>query len=190
MTKEARTISMNSAGVSRSPRSSCYRVVLWAVTLGWVMLIFYFSTRRFGLDFSDSLLTRVLAFLQFSVSSRTFAILSNRLRKTAHVIEYGFLAVSLYGAFGDRDPFRWRLRRALWCVFLAGAYSLTDEFHQTFVPGRTASLADCGIDATGAAIGVALLYLSQPALRIIVRRVTVRAQATEHDRIPAMRRSR
>ena len=76
----------------------------------------------------------------------------------------------LYGGFGDRDPFRWRLRRASWCVFIAAAYSLTDEFHQAFVPGRNASLGDCGIDATGAAIAIALLYLGQQALQRIARR--------------------
>src|SRR5205823_10555831 len=51
------------------------------------------------------------------------------------------------------DLFDWRPRRALGCVLVAGAYSLADEFHQTFVPGRTPSLADCGIDTTGAALG-------------------------------------
>jgi VanZ family protein len=160
---------MNSWFASHSSRSSYARVVLWALTLAWAMLIFYFSTRRFGPDFSDSLLTRVLAFLQLSVSSKTFAILSARLRKTVHVIEYGVLAVSLYGACADRDPFRWRQRRALWCIFIAAAYSLTDEFHQAFVPGRNASLADYGIDAIGAAIAVALLYLGPQALRLRLR---------------------
>jgi VanZ family protein len=38
----------------------------------------------------------------------------------------------------------------------AAAYSLTDEFHQLFVPGRHASIADCAIDSTGAALAVLL----------------------------------
>jgi VanZ family protein len=41
---------------------------------------------------------------------------------------------------------------------VAGAYSLTDEFHQTFVPGRGPSLIDCGIDTTGAALGALVFY--------------------------------
>ena len=36
--------------------------------------------------------------------------------------------------------------------FVAAVYSLTDEWHQTFVPSRTASLFDCGFDSVGAAI--------------------------------------
>ena len=164
MTREPQTFGMNSGGASRFLFSPYSGVVSWALTLAWAILIFYFSTSRFGPDFSHSLLSRVLNFLQLSVSSRTFSILSARLRKAAHVIEYGILAVSLYGACGDREPFCWRLRRALRCVFIAAAYSLTDEFHQAFATGRTASLADCGIDTTGAAIGVALLYLSQQTL--------------------------
>jgi VanZ family protein len=49
----------------------------------------------------------------------------------------------------------------LWCVFIAAAYSLTDEFHQMFVPGRHASLMDCGVDTTGAAIAVAIVCQGQ-----------------------------
>ncbi len=43
-------------------------------------------------------------------------------------------------------------------VLIAGLYSLTDEFHQTMVPGRGPSLRDCGIDTFGAALGILALY--------------------------------
>ena len=56
------------------------------------------------------------------------------------------------------DGFRWRPRQASWCVVVASAYSLTDELHQVFSPGRHASLIDCGIDTTGAAIAMVLVY--------------------------------
>jgi VanZ family protein len=35
-------------------------------------------------------------------------------------------------------------------------YSATDELHQSFVPGRTPTLMDIGIDALGAVLGIAL----------------------------------
>jgi VanZ family protein len=35
---------------------------------------------------------------------------------------------------------------------------LTDEYHQSFVPGRTASLVDSGIDTAGALLALVLLY--------------------------------
>ena len=38
-------------------------------------------------------------------------------------------------------------------------YRVLDELHQAFVPGRTASEADLGLDAAGALIGVGLALL-------------------------------
>ena len=41
-----------------------------------------------------------------------------------------------------------------WAWALAVLYASTDEFHQLFVPGRTATLRDVLIDAAGAALGL------------------------------------
>jgi VanZ family protein len=46
----------------------------------------------------------------------------------------------------------------LGALVVAGLFSLADEYHQSFVPGRTASLVDSGIDTTGALLGMVLLY--------------------------------
>ena len=50
------------------------------------------------------------------------------------------------------------LAAAFAALIVAGLYSLGDEYHQSFVPGRGASLVDCGIDTAGALIGLVLLY--------------------------------
>ena len=42
-------------------------------------------------------------------------------------------------------------------VLLALLYAVLDEFHQWFVPGRTAAITDCLIDVSGAAAGQGLL---------------------------------
>ena len=68
--------------------------------------------------------------------------------KLAHVGEYAILGACIQWALGARPAW------PAWLMTLA--YAATDEFHQTFVPGRTARVTDVLIDAAGAAAGIAL----------------------------------
>lgn len=49
---------------------------------------------------------------------------------------------------------RGRSKAALWAWLLTIAYAATDEFHQSFVPGRGDSIVDVGIDSIGSALGL------------------------------------
>jgi len=49
--------------------------------------------------------------------------------------------------------------RLAWAWILAVAYAATDEFHQSFTAGRHMSVQDVAIDATGAMIGLAALWV-------------------------------
>jgi len=132
---------------------------LWLTTLAWAALIFYLSTGAFGGSLSGWLLREFLRLCHIDVSTHTFSTLHFLLRKLAHLTEYAVFSLLLYGCFGSQHQFKWRTRTAWWCLAVAGAYGFTDEFHQLFVPGRTASLLDCGIDGMGAALGLLGLYL-------------------------------
>jgi len=76
--------------------------------------------------------------------------------KVYHAIEYagfaGILAVALR-AGGSRFV----LARA---ALLAILYGLSDEYHQQFVPGREADLADVAADAVGAVVACLLLFFA------------------------------
>ena len=65
------------------------------------------------------------------------------------------LSVLLYRAL--RAGRRWDLRAGSLAFTLAGLYAMSDEFHQWFVPGRTAAAADCLIDMSGAVAGQGIL---------------------------------
>ena len=74
-----------------------------------------------------------------------------------HLFAYAVLAILLARGFGaNYGNFQ---RRALLAWSLATLYGVSDEFHQSFVPGRHPSVLDVGIDAAGAAIGLGMLYL-------------------------------
>lgn len=73
-------------------------------------------------------------------------------KKGGHMTGYALLALSYWRALGFRQG-RWWLA---WC--LAVLYAVTDEFHQSFVPGRSASIWDVLIfDNLGALISLWLL---------------------------------
>jgi VanZ family protein len=68
------------------------------------------------------------------------------LRKLAHATEYAVLGALLVRATG----------RTGLAIALGTLYAVSDEIHQTFVPGRMGSPVDVAIDAIGVACGVVL----------------------------------
>jgi VanZ family protein len=66
------------------------------------------------------------------------------LRKLAHTGEYAVLGLLLHRATG----------RAGLASALGVLYAVSDEIHQSFVPGRMGSPVDVGIDAVGVVVGV------------------------------------
>lgn len=77
------------------------------------------------------------------------------LKKTAHLIEYGIFATLVYrGLINSKIENK---KAMIYSVFAAFLYGASDEFHQSFVSGRTATLRDILIDTTGAAIAIYLV---------------------------------
>ena len=84
-------------------------------------------------------------------------------RKLAHFTEYLILGIFL--ALDAQDIAVMRQRETgfayIWFIpFLTGMlYAATDEFHQSFVPGRSCELRDMMIDSAGVAAGAFILLL-------------------------------
>ncbi len=103
----------------------------WLPPLVWMAVIFTFSTRHGG----GHLPTAEIV-----------------LRKLAHVTEYLLLAALLMRA----------LRRSGVAIAVPVAiaaalvYAASDEWHQSFVPGRTATPRDVAIDGVGIALAAVI----------------------------------
>ena len=82
-----------------------------------------------------------------TVSTSNFYLWDFLLKKSAHVIEYGILATRIYRALVNYEVKK--DKAILVAIFLAFLYGVTDEFHQSFVPGRGPKFTDTLIDAFG-----------------------------------------
>ena len=77
----------------------------------------------------------------------------------AHFTEYAILASLLWLALRSSPRFA---RHATALAFgLAALYALSDELHQSFVPGRTPDARDWLVDLAGAALAIWLLSRSR-----------------------------
>lgn len=102
---------------------------LWTPVLFWAALIFTFSSIQVG-------------------SASEFYWKDFIVKKTAHVIEYGIFATLVYRALINSNVNK---IKSMWLsVLIAFLYGLTDEFHQSFTPGRGPKFTDVLIDTFGA----------------------------------------
>ncbi len=77
--------------------------------------------------------------------------------KLVHAIVYGILGFFTLGSMKSTVE-GYRLFQIVLAVVLVVIYGGLDEFHQHFIPGRTADIHDLMADAVGGMIGVGLLY--------------------------------
>lgn len=139
---------------------TCRKAVAWALVLAWMGVIAYLSHQP--VDESNELSFGVAAVAIRAVAQvapEAAVVINPRrmnhiVRKGAHVIAYmvlGFLVLNaqhVSGATGIRSL----ATTMLICVLFAAS----DEWHQTFVPGRGGQVSDVVLDAVGAAVGIVL----------------------------------
>jgi len=122
-------------------------------------VIFVMSSRAGESDKSGGLLNGAIAWASptfyHTLSQYQLECLNYGFRKTCHVTEYAILALLFMRALRSGQK-RISLGSLLLALFCATLYACTDEFHQRFVPGRTASLEDVLIDSVGALLALIL----------------------------------
>ncbi len=130
---------------SKYPQSVKY----WLPVILWMLIIYFMSTGLFSADNTSHIFEPLLYYLFPGISRNSVTLLHELIRKAAHVTEYFVLGLLLFRAFRSSSLQGWSLRWAVWSVAAVAFYALTDEFHQSFVSTRTASLFDVGIDVGG-----------------------------------------
>lgn len=82
-------------------------------------------------------------------------------KKTAHLVEYSILFTLLYRAFTNTTKFS-KKQAALISFFIIVAYGISDEYHQSFTPGREPKLRDVGFDAAGGLLAYLAIWRYLP----------------------------
>lgn len=79
--------------------------------------------------------------------------------KLAHMVLYFGLGILLHLTFRNSDNAILQKYAAIFAVLLGVFYGITDEFHQSFVPGRTSSLHDLLADGIGVTIAQVIFVI-------------------------------
>jgi VanZ family protein len=128
----------------------------WWPVLVWGALISSFSTGAFTPEHTSRIIVPVLHWLFPHMPMETLELIHHAIRKCAHFAEYFILSLLILRGIraGRKET---RLAWALLAILAVAAYASLDEFHQLFVPGRTAAIGDVLIDTSG---GVAAQLLA------------------------------
>jgi VanZ family protein len=145
------------------------KVTYWIPVILWIVFIFWMSTSMFSASNTYTYIETLMRFIFPSISQKEILIFHNILRKLAHVTEYFISGLLLFRAFryGSDKKSEWR-----WAFLSLAAITViaaSDEFHQTFVVTRTASLVDVGIDIFGGLLaqGINVLLFKRHQRRAI-----------------------
>lgn len=155
-----------------SKNKSIALVVIAAIVIAWCCTIFQFSNMNSESSNSTSsgvvkhVISKVLdATNEAGITdshpdpeklTKAAKLLNAPLRKVVHATVYFMLALLLLSlsriAFGSKKY----LLSCIITILLCFVFALTDEYHQTFIAGRTGQILDIFIDTAGACVAVLL----------------------------------
>ena len=128
----------------------------------WMAVIFFLSHQN-GHDSSETsgILLELLKLLGIGPGSSVQGVLSYLVRKAGHFTEYLILAILFLRTRKGRGSSG---RSALYALLFVFLYASSDEFHQSFIPGRGPAFSDVLIDTTGGLTGIILFEWKQSML--------------------------
>lgn len=125
----------------------------------WLVFISVASSDSFSANNTSRIIGPVVLWLFPNTTPETLAVVHFIVRKIAHFTEYAILAYLAARAFRTSPRPALANRWFLAAFALVIVYALLDEYHQTFVPSRTASIYDSFIDMTGGLVTLLVLRL-------------------------------
>lgn len=134
---------------------------IWFLCMAAVMAVIFFFSGQNGEASSEmsSKAAQILAFLHIDwlITPDMVHGIGISVRKWAHIYVYMALGITSSMWIGTWPFALWK--RAGLAALICCLYSATDEFHQTFIPGRCGTWKDMIYDGTGWAAGIGLVLI-------------------------------
>jgi VanZ family protein len=158
-------LSETSVALPNRPPQASFPIIAWIAPVLWMVMIAVGSTESFSAPHTIGWLARVLAFMHFNAAQLEFV--NHVLRKIGHFSVYGVLSLLLFRAcmstLSARTPRRslerWSARAFALAIAGCVLVASLDEFHQSFVRFRGASVRDVILDSFGAVFAQMLLIV-------------------------------
>jgi VanZ family protein len=133
----------------------------WLPVVFWMTVIFIASADAHSYEHSSFIVEPLLHWLFPKMSQEHVEQIHHVIRKCGHLTEYAILALLLWRALhlSKNNLPTWSWPKVGGTLLLVFIYAATDEFHQSFVPTRTALVSDVFIDTSGGAIGLLALFI-------------------------------
>lgn len=134
---------------------------VWIAAGLWLVVIGIESTSLLSAENTSRILYPILHFL-FGISWARFRIWHLLIRKTGHFVGYFILSVLLFRAW--RLTLRveravgWAMRWATAAFCMTALVASLDEWHQSFIPTRTASVTDVLLDSFAGLVAQWVIY--------------------------------
>ncbi|MFK4997164.1 VanZ family protein [Bacillus sp. N9] len=93
----------------------------------------------------------------FHLSESQAAFFNIVFRKFVHLSAFGLLAILFHNGFDKKRP---------WLAWLLTTlYAASDEIHQAYLPDRTGSVFDVGLDSLGAILALSIMIFGKGKAR-------------------------
>ena len=117
------------------------------------------NTKKYIIAYLPSVIWAAIIFFlsnQESLPGFTVSALDFLFKKTAHMFVYAVLYFLLFRATQQTNPQLSNRSQYIVPLLICLLYSVSDEIHQSFVPGRFSTFRDMGYDMLG--VSAVLLY--------------------------------
>lgn len=159
-------------------------IYYWGVVGLWLGVISTLSADPFSAQNTHRYIDPILRWLMPELTPAGFVLAHTLIRKTAHFTEFFILGLLVFWAIRRGRPLRWYWQWSAQAVVFSGLWALVDEFHQSFVLSRTASLWDSAIDTLGAIASQVVVYLRNGARTLPAANFPAKPNARHSPSLP------